>query len=69
MTASPQRADGVLLGAVIGSLLDTYRPMGVGIWLNSWNHNLAGRPLDIIAAGAGERVLAEADRLAGGSTT
>ncbi len=66
--ASPQRADGVLLGAVIGSLLDTYKPEGVGIWLNSPNRNLDGRPLDLIAAGEGDRVLVEADRLAGGPT-
>ncbi len=68
MTASPQPSHGRMLGAVIGSLLDTYKPEGVGIWLNSPNRNLDGRPLDLIAAGEGDRVLVEADRLAGGPT-
>ncbi len=54
------------LGLIINSLLDTYKPEGVGIWLQSWNRNIGGRPLDLIAAGEGEWVLAEADRLAGG---
>ncbi len=54
------------LGLIIESLLDTYKPEGVGIWLQSWNRNIGGRPLDLIAAGEGERVLVEADRLAGG---
>ena len=56
------------LGVIIASLLDTYKPEGVGIWLNSPNRNLGGRPLDLIAAGDGGRVLAEADRLSGGPT-
>lgn len=62
----PGPSQGQLLGAVIGSLLDTYKPEGVGIWLNSRNRNLGGRPLDLIAAGDAALVLAEADRLAGG---
>lgn len=56
------------LGVIIASLLDTYKPEGVGIWLTSPNRNLGGRPLDLIAAGDGGRVLAEADRLSGGPT-
>lgn len=56
-----------MLSAVIGSLSDTYRPEGVGIWLNSRNRNLGNeRPIDLIRRGEAERVLAEADRLAGG---
>ncbi len=69
MTALAPRpsAEGRQLGLIIGSLLDTYRPEGVGIWLNTPNRNLGGRrPLDLIAEGGGERVMGEADQLAGG---
>ena len=65
----PAPTNGQILGAVIGALLDTYKPEGVGIWLTSPNRHLDGRyPLDLIAAGDGYRVLVEADRLAGGPT-
>lgn len=61
-------AQGCDLGAVIESLLDTYKPLGVGIWLLSQNRNLNGRrPLDLICEGNPGPVLDEADRLAGGS--
>lgn len=56
-----------LLSAILNSLSDTYRPEGVGIWMNSPNRNLGGeRPIDLVRRGEAERVLAEADRLAGG---
>lgn len=56
-----------LLSAILNSLSDTYRPEGVGIWMNSSNRNFGGeRPIDLVRRGEAERVLAEADRLAGG---
>lgn len=57
-----------MLSAVMGSLSDTYKPEGVGIWLNSRNRNLGNeRPIDLMRRGEGERVLAEADHLSGGA--
>lgn len=56
-----------LLSAILNSLSDTYRPEGVGIWMNSPNRHFDGdRPIDLVRRGEAERVLAEADRLAGG---
>jgi uncharacterized protein (DUF2384 family) len=64
------KSEDPMLSAIIGSLSDTYRPEGVGIWLNSPNRRLDDRrPLDLIRDGQAERVLAEADRLAGGPRT
>lgn len=61
-------AKGRQLGVIIGILLDTYQPEGVGIWLNSPNRNLDGRkPLDLINEGNGQRVLDEARRIEGGA--
>jgi hypothetical protein len=56
------------LGSVVSALLDTFKPVGVGIWLDSYNRKLGGRPLDLIKAGEASRVLDEATRLAGGPT-
>lgn len=57
------------LGAVIEALLDTYKPVGVGIWLASPNRHLAlESPLDWILRGDVGPVLDEAHRLAGGPT-
>ena len=55
--------------ALIDSLLDTYRPEGVLIWLTSGNRNLGGySPRQMIAEGEWEPLLDEADRLAGGAS-
>lgn len=55
---------------LIGSLLDTYRPEGVLIWLSSSNRNLNHRtPRELMATGSGDdwaQLLNEADRIAGG---
>lgn len=53
---------------LVDSLLDTYRPEGVLIWLTSGNHNLGGySPRHLIRDGDWQPLLDEADRLAGGS--
>lgn len=55
------------LTLVIERLADTYKPEGIDVWLDSPNRNLDGRrPLDLINEGEWQRVLDEADRLAGG---
>lgn len=52
---------------LVGSLLDTYRPQGVAIWLASGNRNLDGfSPADYMGFGDWQPLLDEADRLAGG---
>lgn len=53
--------------SLVDSLLDTYRPEGVLIWLASGNRNLGGyAPRDLIRDGEWQPLLDEADRLAGG---
>lgn len=53
---------------LVESLLDTYRPEGVLIWLTSGNRNLGGySPRQMIADGDWDHLLDEADRLAGGT--
>lgn len=70
MTATPEPGNrDPLLCAVLGALSYVYQPEGVGIWMNSPNRNLDGqRPSELIAAGEAERVLAEAERIAGRAT-
>lgn len=52
---------------LIRSLLDTYRPEGVLIWLTSGNSNFGGySPEQMIREGDWQALLDEADRLAGG---
>lgn len=52
---------------LIDSLLDTYRPEGVLIWLTSGNRHLDGfSPQQMIREGQWQRLIDEADRLAGG---
>jgi hypothetical protein len=46
-------------------LAEVYKPEGVRIWLTSRNANLARHtPLELILDGAGELVVAEAERMA-----
>lgn len=53
---------------LIESLLDTYRPEGVLIWLTSGNSRLGGySPRDLIRDGEWQALLYEADNLAGGA--
>lgn len=55
------------LGEVIERLLDTYKPLGVGIFLCSTHSALGNRrPIDLIAEGDAGQVIDLADRLAGG---
>jgi hypothetical protein len=59
-----------LLGVhyLVRRLRDVYRPEGVEIWLHSRNREFGGeRPLDLLAAGEYERVLAAVERLADGT--
>lgn len=51
---------------LIDSLLDTYSPVGVSIWLSSPNRHLGDRPSELMARGDWQPLLDEADRLAGG---
>jgi hypothetical protein len=52
---------------LITSLLDTYRPEGVLIWLTSGNRDLGGySPRDLIRDGEWDALLEIANRLAGG---
>lgn len=52
---------------LIGSLLDTYKPEGVLIWLTSGNRNFGGySPRQMMRDGDWQPLLDEADRLAGG---
>jgi Protein of unknown function (DUF2384) len=59
-----------LLGVyyLVQRLRDVYRPEGIEIWLHSRNREFDGRrPLDLLAAGEYERVLAAVERLADGT--
>jgi hypothetical protein len=59
-----------LLGVhyLVQRLRDVYRPEGVEIWLHSRNREFDGqRPLDLLAAGEYERVLAAVERLVDGT--
>ena len=52
---------------LVTSLLDTYRPEGVLIWLTSSNRNFGGHsPISYIRDNDWQPLLDEADRLAGG---
>jgi hypothetical protein len=54
---------------LVRSLLDTYRPEGVLIWLQSRNRHFSDRtPLEVLRDEGWQPLLAEADRLAGGPT-
>lgn len=59
-----------LFVGLVKNLLDTYRPEGVLIWLNSQNRHLDGQsPRELIARGDYDdwkQLLDEANRLAGG---
>ena len=54
---------------LVDSLLDTYKPEGVLIWLNSGNRNFGGySPRQMIHDGDWQPLFDEADRLAGGAS-
>jgi transcriptional regulator with XRE-family HTH domain len=51
---------------IVSELSSVYTPEGVDIWLHARNRNLgSSRPLDLLRAGEGDRVLEEAQRLSG----
>lgn len=53
---------------LVQRLRDVYRPEGIEIWLHSRNREFdAKRPLDLLAMGEYERVLAAVERLADGT--
>jgi len=53
---------------LVQRLRDVYQPEGVEIWLHARNRDFAGqRPIDLLAAGEYERVLAAVERLADGT--
>lgn len=59
-----------LLGVhyLVQLLREIYQPEGVEIWLHGRNREFGGqRPLDLLAAGEYERVLAAVERLADGT--
>jgi ribosome-binding protein aMBF1 (putative translation factor) len=51
---------------LIDELRDVYTDEGIGIWLRARNRNLGdARPVELITSGHMDRVLTEAQRLAG----
>lgn len=59
-----------LLGVhyLVQRVRDVYQPEGVEIWLRARNRDFGGqRPIDLLAAGEYERVLAAVERLADGT--
>lgn len=52
--------------ALVDSLSDTYRPVGIAIWLNSRNKVLGASPAELMEQGRWDELHAEAERLAGG---
>jgi transcriptional regulator with XRE-family HTH domain len=51
---------------IVSELSSVYTPEGVDIWVHARNRNLgSSRPLDLLRAGEGDRVLEEAQRLSG----
>jgi DNA-binding transcriptional regulator YiaG len=51
---------------IVGELREAYAEEGVQIWLHARNRNLEGhRPIDLLAAGQYDEVLAEAERISG----
>lgn len=67
-SSSPQPADGERkhLLRLVDSLSDTYRPVGIAIWLNSSNRILGASPAELMEQGRWDELHAEAERLAGG---
>jgi DNA-binding transcriptional regulator YiaG len=53
---------------IVKALGEVYRDEGIQIWLRSRNRNLGGRrPIELLAAGALDEVLAEVDNIVRGS--
>lgn len=53
---------------IVDRLLDVYTPEGVDIWLHGRNRSLgAQKPIDLLAEGKFEQVLAAVERLASGA--
>lgn len=66
MSANGEDANKTFL-KLIDSLLDSYSPKGVLIWLMSENKRFDGEsPRDLVDRGDWKRLLDEANRLAGG---
>lgn len=54
------------LSGIVEKLLSAYTPEGVGIWLRARNLNLGGEsPIELLAGGYVEKVVAESERIAG----
>lgn len=53
---------------IVERLLEVYKPEGADIWVHGRNRSLDGqKPIDLLRAGAFERVLAAVERLASGA--
>jgi Antitoxin Xre/MbcA/ParS C-terminal toxin-binding domain len=53
---------------IVDRLLEVYKPEGADIWIHGRNRDLGGeKPIDLLRAGAFERVLAAVERLASGA--
>lgn len=53
---------------IVERLLEVYKPEGADIWIHGRNRGLGGeKPIDLLRAGAFERVLAAVERLASGA--
>lgn len=53
---------------IVERLRDVYKPEGIDIWIHARNRGLSGeKPIDLLAAGRFEQVLAAVERLAAGA--